>query len=77
MTSLENVKHKLIDHILTIQNEEFLKAIITIFDFANLEERVTLSPEQIEMLRMAQEDIANGRLISDEDLKASDPDWLK
>lgn len=44
---------------------------------AKEQERIILLPEQIEMLRMAQDHIANGRLISDEDLKASDPEWLK
>lgn len=29
------------------------------------------------MLKMAEEDIKAGRLISNEDLKKSDPDWLK
>lgn len=77
MTSLENTKHGLIDRILATQNEEFLKAITTIFESAKQEEIVTLSPEQIEMLRMSEDDIANGRLISEEELKASDPEWLK
>ncbi|WP_205435322.1 MULTISPECIES: hypothetical protein [Flavobacterium] len=38
---------------------------------------VELTPVQIEMLKMAEEDIKAGRLISNEELKASDPDWLK
>lgn len=36
-----------------------------------------LTPEQIEVLKMSEEDIKARRLISNEDLKKSDPDWFK
>ncbi|MGQ2983596.1 hypothetical protein [Flavobacterium sp.] len=77
MTSLENIRHSLIDRILATKNENFLKAITAIFDSSQIEEIVELSSEQIEILQMSEDDIANGRLISDEDLKASDPEWLR
>ncbi|GGB77859.1 hypothetical protein GCM10007424_17430 [Flavobacterium suaedae] len=39
--------------------------------------KVELTPEQIEMLTMSEEDIKAGRLIPEEELKALEPDWLK
>lgn len=77
MTSLESTRHSLIDRIIATKNEKFLKAITAIFDSAQTEEIVELSPEQIKMIMMAKEDIAAGRIVSDEDLNASDPEWLK
>ena len=35
-----------------------------------------LQPAQIEMLKMSDSDIANGRLISDEELNKQDEEWL-
>lgn len=54
---------------------EVLGKLIEEYETKNFD--VELTPEQIEMLKMAQEDIRAGRIISDEDLRASDPDWLK
>ncbi|KOS07179.1 hypothetical protein AM493_14860 [Flavobacterium akiainvivens] len=77
MTALENIKNSLIDRILATQNERLLQAISTIFETSASEETVGLSSEQIEMLAMSDDDIVNGRVISEEDLKASDPEWLQ
>ncbi|GHV61558.1 hypothetical protein FACS1894195_2270 [Bacteroidia bacterium] len=37
---------------------------------------VTLPPEQKSMLLMSEEDINNGRLISESDLNKADEQWL-
>ena len=76
MTALENIKNGLIDRILATQNEKLLEAIQTIFEASKTEEIVEFTPEQVKMVMMAKEDVAAGRLISEEDLKASDPEWL-
>lgn len=77
MTTLDNIKNGLIDRILATQNVRLLQAISTIFESAKTEEIVTLTPEQVEMLQMAMDDVAAGRVISNEDLKKSDPEWLR
>jgi len=77
MTTLDNIKNSLIDRILATKNEKFLQAMTTIFESAQSEELVTLSSEQIEMLAMSEDDILNGRLVSEEDIKASNPEWLR
>jgi archaellum component FlaF (FlaF/FlaG flagellin family) len=77
MTTLDTIKNELIDRILATKNEKFLQAMTTIFESAQTEDIVALSSEQIEMLAMSEDDIVNGRLVSEEDLKASNPEWLR
>ncbi|MDV6167683.1 hypothetical protein R1T16_04555 [Flavobacterium sp. DG1-102-2] len=75
MTAIENIKNGLIDRILATKNEKLLQAISTIFESAQAEEEVSLSSEQLEMLAMSEDDIANGRLISEDDLDKLDSGW--
>lgn len=75
MTAIENIKNGLIDRILATKNEKLLQAISTIFESAKEEEIVALSSEQLEMLAMSEDDIANGRLISEDDLDKLDSGW--
>ena len=77
MNNLEITKNNLIDRILANSNENFLKAIETIFISSNEKEMVNLSSAQIEMIRMSELDIKNGDVISQEDLDKSDFEWLK
>lgn len=77
MTALENIKNGLIDRILATKNEKLLVAVNTIFESAQLEDTISLSSEQTEMLAMSEDDILNGRLISENDLNASEPEWLR
>lgn len=75
MTAIENIKNGLIDRILATKNEKLLQAISTIFESAKEEEIVGLSSEQLEMLAMSEDDIANGRLISEDDIDKLDSGW--
>lgn len=77
MSTIETIKNGLIDRILATNNERLLDAINTIFESSRDEELIHLSSEQIEMLAMSQNDIANGRLISEDDIKNTDPEWLR
>ena len=70
MNALENIKNSLIDRILASRNEQLLEAIKTIFDSNPSEEIVSLSTEQIEMLAMSENDIENGKLVSEAELMA-------
>lgn len=76
MTSLEILKNNLIDKILVTNNEKLLKAISSIFESTQSKEKIQLSSEQIEMLLMSENDIKNGRIISEEELEKSDKKWL-
>ena len=76
MTTLNNIKNRLIDRILVTRNEELLSAIDKIFDSTQTEDNLELSSEQIEMLLMSEQDIEQGNLISEDDLNKSDSEWL-
>ena len=76
MTALDNIKNRLIDRILVTQNEKLLTAIDNIFDSTDLNEKLKLNSEQIEMLFMSEYDIEKGNLISEADLKELDSEWM-
>lgn len=76
MNALENIKNSLIDRILASRNEQLLEAIKTIFDSNPSEEIVSLTTEQIEMLAMSENDIENGKLVSEAELSERDSKWL-
>jgi hypothetical protein len=76
MTTLDNVKHRLIDKILTATNEQLLEAIENIFVSMQTDEILPLTTEQIEMLMMSEKDIENGNLVSEYELDKLDEQWL-
>ncbi|MDO8968834.1 MAG: hypothetical protein Q8S14_01930 [Algoriphagus sp.] len=77
MATLENIRNGLIDKILSIQNKDFLEALDRIIsnDSEKSSEK-TLTPEQKIMLEMSEEDIINGRLISQEAIEKRNLEWL-
>lgn len=72
MTTLDILKNSLIDKILVTNNEGLLKAISSIFESTQKEEKMQFSSEQIEMLLMSENDIKYGRIVSEEELKILD-----
>ena len=77
MISIDIIKNRLIDKILTIKNQEFLTALDRLIDSSSTASKVELSEEQKLMLLMSEEDIREGRLISQDDLDNNDLSWLK
>ncbi|MBA4299383.1 hypothetical protein SAMN03080617_00864 [Algoriphagus alkaliphilus] len=77
MATLENIRNGLIDKILSIQNKDFLESLDRIIsnDSKKSSEK-TLTPEQKIMLEMSEEDIINGRLISQEAIEKRNLEWL-
>ena len=76
MTTLYVIKSNLIDRIIATKNEKLLNAIVNIFESTQSEEKVQLSSEQIEMLMMSESDIKHGKLVSEDELKKTDLEWL-
>ena len=77
MRSIDIIKNRLIDKILTIKNQDFLTALDKLIDSSSTASKVELSEEQKLMLLMSEEDIREGRLISQDDLDNNDLSWLK
>ncbi len=59
------------------ENSQLLATIEKILTSTEVEEKVNLTSEQIEMLMMSESDIENNRLILEEDLEKQDEKWLK
>ena len=76
MAALDVIKNSLIDRILATNNEKLLNAINSIFDSTQIDEIVSLSSEQIEMLQMSEKDIENGDIVSESELNKTDSKWL-
>lgn len=77
MPTIEKIRNGLIDKILSIQNKDFLEALDKIIsnDPENASVKI-LTPEQKIMLEMSEEDISNGRLISQEAIEKRNLEWL-
>lgn len=78
MENLQLLRSRLIERISTTKNVVFLEAIDKIFSSTQIEEKeVELSEAQMKMLRVAEEDIKYGRVISEEELDKLDEEWMK
>ena len=77
MAAVDKIRSQLIDKILAIKNKDFLEALDKLVasssPSSDLEE---LSDEQKEMLKMSEDDIESGRLISQEAMNKRNLEWL-
>jgi len=77
MATVDKIRSGLIDKILTIKNKDFLLALDNLISSSSTDnEIVELTEEQKEMLKMSEEDIKNGRLISQEAMDKRNLEWL-
>jgi hypothetical protein len=67
----------LIDKILTIRNKEFLVALDKLISSSSSEsDSFQLTSEQRAMLEMSEQDIKDGKLISQEAMQKRNLEWL-
>jgi hypothetical protein len=77
METVDNVRNGLIDKILTIKNKEFLEALDKLISSSlSQSERIELTKEQKKMLEMSEQDLKEGRLISQEAMNKRNLEWL-
>ena len=77
MATVDNIRNRLIDKILAIKNKDFLEALDKLISLsASDSEIVELTDEQKIMLEMSEEDIKNGKLISQEAMDKRNLEWL-
>jgi len=77
MATVENIRSELIDKILAIKNKEFLKALDKLISISSSETGiVNLTDEQKAMLVMSEDDIKEGKLISQEAMDKRNLEWL-
>ncbi|WP_339609312.1 hypothetical protein [uncultured Roseivirga sp.] len=77
MSTVDKIRNGLIDKILTIRNKEVLEALDKLVSSSVPESQtVQLTGEQKKMLEMSEEDIKNGRLISQAEMNKRNLEWL-
>jgi siroheme synthase len=77
MATVDKIRNGLIDKLLTIRNKEFLQALDKIITSSSAETKIVeLTVEQKQMLQMSEEDISNGRLISQNEMDKRNLKWL-
>ena len=78
MATVDTLRNKLIDKLLTISNKEYLLALNRLVETSTLDnEPVKLTDEQILMLQLSDIDIKTGKIISQETLDKNDLEWLR
>lgn len=77
MATIDNIRNGLIDKILSIRNKDFLEALDKIVSSSSSnQDVVTLSDSQKAMLKMSEEDLEKGRIISQEEMMNRNLAWL-
>lgn len=77
MAAVDKIRNGLIDKILSIKNKDFLEALDKLISSSASElDIVELTNEQKIMLEMSEEDIKNGKLISQEAMNKRNLEWL-
>jgi hypothetical protein len=77
MDAIEKVRYNLIDKIISINNQGFLEALDQlIVTRASQMEKIEVSIEQKLLLEKSEDDIKNGRLISQEEMSNRNIEWL-
>lgn len=77
MATVEEIRTGLIEKIAHLENKRLLEMLDEIVSSSAEDSDIPpLTPEQIEMLEMAEEDIRQGRLISQEEMFRRNLEWL-
>ena len=77
MATIDNIRNGLIDKILSIKNKDFLQALDNLItSSSSSSDLVELTKEQKTMLEMSEEDIKNGKLISQDAMNERNLEWL-
>jgi hypothetical protein len=78
MASAGEIRNKIIDQLMSIKDTDFLSAISSIIDRANVQsETVQLTEEQKTMLTLSEADIDEGRVIDQQTLHERELRWLE
>ncbi|MCL4481173.1 MAG: hypothetical protein M1445_00885 [Bacteroidetes bacterium] len=78
MGTTDILRNDIIDKLLTISNKDYLSALYQLVNSSSVDQdTVQLTEEQVLMLQLSDNDIKNGKLISQDQLDKDDLQWLK
>ena len=76
MENLENLRASFVQKIFSTNNLNLLEAINKIFTSTEEEKKYILSENQKKLLLVAEEQIKYGEVVSDEELRKLDEEWM-
>ena len=78
MPNTSEIRNRLIDRLMAINNSDFLNALERMIDSSNIQDtKNSLTEEQKIMLIMSDTDIQTGRLVDQDSLNKQELEWLK
>ncbi|MDB5013481.1 MAG: hypothetical protein JWQ25_1683 [Daejeonella sp.] len=78
MVTVDNLRNQIIGKLLTISNRDYLSALYQLVEKSAVDnDIVNLSEEQVLLLKLSDNDIIEGKVISQDELDKSDTEWLK
>jgi hypothetical protein len=77
LATIDNIRNSLISKLLAIKDRDVLSALDKLVSKTSVDQKIELTEDQIEMLKMSEDDFENGRVISHEELFAREREWLK
>ena len=78
MEATDILRNNIIDKLLTITDADYLSAIYQLVERSSSDnDTVKLTEEQMLMLQLSENDILNGKLISQDQLDKEDLQWVK
>lgn len=78
MNAVEQLRNDIIDKLLAISNQEYLYELKQLIEKSAVNtDIIQLSENQLKMLEMSEDDIQNGRVVSQEELEQMELEWLK
>jgi len=76
MAAIDDARNLLISKLMAIQDQDILSAIDKLVSSSIEGQKTVLTEEQVLMLKMSEDDIKNGRVISQEALFEKERKWL-
>ena len=77
MATVDNIRNSLISKLLTVKDQDILKALDKLISASTKDSKVELSKEQITMIEMGISDFEKGNVISQSELFEQEREWLR
>jgi len=78
MATVDKIRNRLIDKLLSIRNEKILLALEELISSGQIDDdKISFSKEQELMLQMSEKDLQKGRAMSQQEFRTKVNEWLK
>ncbi|WP_420578340.1 hypothetical protein [Ekhidna sp.] len=78
MATLNEIRNRVIDSLMSIDNSQYLQALEKMIKSSNVEhDKIPITEEQKILLTMSEDDIQNGKMIDQDLLNKQELQWLK